>query len=94
MSILFGCDYIERISIIGPSKAYEIILEVKKFSEEKEQIKNLPLLLNKYLKHKTPLDTYMKEFEKALDIFRHHIVYSILDERQCCLNDGESTYWN
>ena len=92
MCILFGCDYVKRVPTIGNVKSYDIIRELKGGSYN-DKIKALPTCLNKYLKEKSDLSKYMEDFEKALDIFNHHIVYNIFDKIQCRLNEGTSLYW-
>ena len=52
-------------------------------------MKKMPICINKYLKEQTDLSKYMEDFEIALDIFNHHIVYNVFEKIQCRLIEGK-----
>jgi len=62
LCILFGCDYLKRISGLGPKKSFKMI-------KEEGSIESIIGILKQ---KKTVHDTYIDEFKKSKDIFMNY----------------------
>ncbi|XP_077864746.1 uncharacterized protein LOC144350428, partial [Saccoglossus kowalevskii] len=83
--ILAGCDYLESIPSIGIKRAIEFVQRIK----EKDIFQAIPqmgLYLNRQI---TIPERYASDFKKCLDIFRHHLVFDLEQQKLVPLNPYE-----